>query len=69
MKVSFLEDGNASEAEGVGKAVGESLGEGEGVGRGCWTESEGRESLPRGSVATLLDLGELVYRKTFKETE
>lgn len=47
MKASGLVDGYARDAEGAGKVVGVSLGEAAGVGkgRGCWIESEGRESL------------------------
>lgn len=47
MKASFLEEGYASDADVVGKTFGDSLGDGDGVGRGCWIESDGRESLPR----------------------
>lgn len=47
MKASGLGDGYARDAEGAGKVVGESAGEATGVGsgRGCWIESEGRDSL------------------------
>jgi hypothetical protein len=69
MKASFLGEGYASEADGVGKAFGESLGEGEGVGRACWTESDGRESLSPRSAGIVLGLGKDIYRRTFKETE
>lgn len=35
MKESFLVDGYARDAEGLGKLDGEEPGDGEGVGRGC----------------------------------
>lgn len=55
MKASGLGDGYARDADGAGKVVGESAGEAAGVGsgRGCWIESEGRDSLEAWWLAML----------------
>jgi hypothetical protein len=55
MKESFLGEGYARDAEGVGKVEGDPPGEGDGVGRGCCIEREGRESLLNQQVSSRRD--------------
>lgn len=49
------------------KLDGKVLGDGDGVGRGCWIESEGRESLECQHISCAGE--ETEYRRTLSDTE